>query len=50
MAVSIADAVHVESHEGVSYYFCCDGCWIDVPQRPGKYAAIHRAAQARAGA
>ena len=26
MAVSIADAVHAERHEDVSYYFCCDGC------------------------
>ena len=32
MAVSIADAVHVERHEGVSYYFCCDGCWVAVSQ------------------
>ena len=41
MAVSIADAVHVERHEGVSYYFCCDGCWVEFRKEPDKYAAIH---------
>jgi xanthine dehydrogenase accessory factor len=50
MAVSIADAVHVERHEGVSYYFCCDGCWVEFRKEPDKYAAIHGAAQAGAQA
>ena len=44
MAVSIAEAVHVERHEGVSYYFCCDGCWLEFRKEPGKYAAIPGAA------
>ena len=50
MAVSIADAVHVECHEGVSYYFCCDGCWVAFRKEPDKYAAIHGAAQPAAAA
>jgi xanthine dehydrogenase accessory factor len=39
--VSIAQAVHVETVAGVSYYFCCDGCWTTFLQDPAKYAAIH---------
>ena len=42
-------AMHVESYEGVAYYFCCDGCWTAFRSEPAKYAAIHGAAQAGAG-
>ena len=48
MAVSIAGAKHVEEFDGVSYYFCCDGCWNTFVGDPQKYAAIHRAAPKRA--
>jgi xanthine dehydrogenase accessory factor len=48
MAVNPAGAVHVEAYEGVSYYFCCDGCWTTFRADPAKYAAIHHAAAARA--
>jgi xanthine dehydrogenase accessory factor len=44
MAVSIANPLHIEIYEGVSYYFCCDGCWTTFLREPAKYAAIHRAA------
>jgi YHS domain-containing protein len=27
IAVSIANPMHIEKYAGVSYYFCCDGCW-----------------------
>ena len=47
MAVSIANPMHIEKHEGVSYYFCCDGCRTTFLQDPAKYAAIHRAAMGR---
>ena len=50
MAVSIADAVHVEHHQGVAYYFCCDGCWMAFRNEPDKYATIHAAAQVGSGA
>jgi xanthine dehydrogenase accessory factor len=49
MAVSIADAVHVERHEGVSYYFCCDGCWVEFRKEPDKYAAIGEARRRSVG-
>jgi len=42
-AVSTANALHVERYAGVSYYFCCDGCWTTFLKDPGKYAAIHQA-------
>ena len=41
-AVSIAHAVHVESYQGESYYFCCDGCWTTFMNDPQKYAAIQQ--------
>jgi xanthine dehydrogenase accessory factor len=40
-AVNTATALHVEKYAGVSYYFCCDGCWRTFLSDPGKYAAIH---------
>ena len=39
---------HVETYEGVAYYFCCDGCWTTFRQNPAKYAAIHRASKGNA--
>jgi xanthine dehydrogenase accessory factor len=47
LAIHIADARHVESYAGVSYYFCCDGCRAMFRSDPGKYAAIHLAAAGR---
>jgi len=47
VAVSRADALHVENYAGVSYYFCCDGCWTTFLKDPGKYAVIqHTSADA----
>ncbi len=43
MAVRTSDATHVETYEGVPYYFCCDGCWTTFRAEPAKYAAIHLA-------
>jgi len=43
MAVSIANPMHIEQYEGVSYYFCCDGCRTTFQKDPAKYAAIHHA-------
>jgi YHS domain-containing protein len=43
MAVSIANPMHVEKFEGVSYYFCCDGCRTTFLKDPAKYAAIYHA-------
>ena len=40
-AVSVAHALHIETVAGVSYYFCCDGCWTTFRKDPAKYAAIH---------
>ena len=45
MAVSTVRPVHVEEYEGVSYYFCCDGCWTTFQQDPARYAAIHHASR-----
>jgi YHS domain-containing protein len=45
MAVSVANALRVEEHAGVSYYFCCDGCWTAFRKDPGKYAAIHQTSE-----
>jgi xanthine dehydrogenase accessory factor len=42
VAVSTVDALHVEEYAGVSYYFCCDGCWTTFLKDPGKYAAIQQ--------
>ena len=38
MAVDIATAKHIESFNGVDYYFCCDGCLTTFRQNPEKYA------------
>ena len=46
MAVPAAGAMHVEAYQGVSYYFCCDGCWTTFRNDPAKYAAIHLASTA----
>jgi xanthine dehydrogenase accessory factor len=43
MAVSTANPMHIEKYEGVSYYFCCDGCRTTFRKDPAKYAAIHHA-------
>jgi xanthine dehydrogenase accessory factor len=43
MAVSIANALHVEHYAGEAYYFCCDGCWTTFRKDPAKYAALRRA-------
>jgi len=43
MAVSTANPMHIEQYQGVSYYFCCDGCRTTFQQDPAKYAAIHHA-------
>mgnify|MGYP002128046830 CR=1 FL=1 len=43
---------HVESYEGIDYYFCCDGCRTTFLQDPAKYAAmsaIPRNAESRPG-
>jgi xanthine dehydrogenase accessory factor len=47
MAVSTANPIHIETYEGVSFYFCCDGCRTTFLQDPAKYAAIQRASVAR---
>jgi xanthine dehydrogenase accessory factor len=47
MAVSTANPMHIEKYEGVSYYFCCDGCRTTFLNDPAKYAAIHHAAVGR---
>ena len=38
MAVDIATAKHVETFNGVDYYFCCDGCLTTFRQDPAKYS------------
>jgi xanthine dehydrogenase accessory factor len=43
MAVSIADALHVEQYAGEAYYFCCDGCRTTFRKDPAKYAAMRHA-------
>ncbi len=50
VVVSTATALHVEQYSGVSYYFCCDGCWTTFLKDPGKFAAIHQASVAAAPA
>ena len=47
MAVSIANPMHMEQYEGVSYYFWCDGCRTTFRKEPAKYAAIHHASIGR---
>jgi xanthine dehydrogenase accessory factor len=47
MAVSTANPMHIEKYEGVSYYFCCDGCRTTFLKDPAKYAAIHHASLGR---
>jgi xanthine dehydrogenase accessory factor len=47
MAVSIASPMHIETYEGVSYYFCCDGCRATFLKDPAKYAAIHQASMGK---
>ena len=47
MAVSTTNPMHIEKYEGVSYYFCCDGCRTTFKQDPAKYAAIHHASTGR---
>ena len=46
IAVDIASPKHVESYDGVAYYFCCDCCLATFRGNPAKYAAIHHAAMA----
>ena len=43
MAVSTSNPLHIEKYEGVSYYFCCDGCRTTFLQDPAKYAGIRKA-------
>jgi YHS domain-containing protein len=43
VAVSMVNPMHVETYEGVAYYFCYKGCWVKFRQDPAKYAAIHHA-------
>ena len=50
VAVSRINPMHVETYEGVAYYFCCNGCWVKFRQDPAKYAAIHHAAVASVSA
>lgn len=47
MAVSTINPLHIETYEGVAYYFCCDGCRTTFLQDPAKYAEIRRASAAR---
>jgi len=47
IAVSIANPLHIEKYEGLSYYFCCDGCRTTFQKDPAKYAAIHQASMGR---
>jgi xanthine dehydrogenase accessory factor len=43
IAVDMAAPKHVETYEGVAYYFCCDCCLAAFREAPAKFAAIHRA-------
>ncbi len=40
MAVQMSQATHIETYDGVAYYFCCDGCWKTFLLDSPKYAAI----------
>ena len=44
IAVDTTAPKHVETYDGIAYYFCCDGCWTAFREAPAKFAAIHRAA------
>ena len=50
IAVDVASPKHVESYEGVAYYFCCDCCLTTFRGDPAKYAAIHHATLSKASA
>jgi xanthine dehydrogenase accessory factor len=39
--IDTANAKHVGQYDGVSFYFCCDGCWSTFRGNPAKYASIH---------
>ncbi len=39
MTVDPSSAKHVFEHEGVTYYFCCAGCWTKFQSDPAKYLA-----------
>jgi xanthine dehydrogenase accessory factor len=41
-AIDAADPRHIEEFGGVSFYFCCDGCWNTFRADPAKYASIHK--------
>jgi xanthine dehydrogenase accessory factor len=43
IAVDVAAPKHVETYDGVDFYFCCDCCLTEFRKDPDKYAAIHRA-------
>jgi len=43
MAVDPAHAMHVETYEGESYYFCCDGCRTTFLADPARYAGVRHA-------
>jgi xanthine dehydrogenase accessory factor len=43
IAVDTIAPKHIEKYEGVTYYFCCDGCLVTFRENPAKYAMIHRA-------
>ena len=47
MAVSTVNAMHIEHHDGVAYYFCCDGCRTTFLKDPAKYAEIRRVSSDR---
>jgi xanthine dehydrogenase accessory factor len=49
MAIDTSAPKHVETYQGLAYYFCCDGCWTTFRQQPAKYAAIYRAASRGSG-
>ena len=43
MKVDPATAKDTLTHEGRTYYFCCDGCRATFLGDPARFAAIHRA-------
>jgi xanthine dehydrogenase accessory factor len=47
IAVDTAAPKHIETYEGVAFYFCCDCCLVTFRQDPAKYAAIHRVSAGR---
>ena len=44
MTVDPASAAHVFEHEGVKYYFCCNGCRAKFAADPARYLSKHAAA------